>query len=107
MDDVTKVIPTTLEDILRVLSAGEEVGEPMTFDGNTVIHLMAIGFGFSAGGGRWRRRQRHQADCCHNHSWRERKARDNQGWRIGVHCGSYGRHGLENDGAAQCGLEAG
>jgi uncharacterized spore protein YtfJ len=51
MDDVEKLIRTTLGEIEKVLDAKTVVGEPITIEGTTLIPLMSVGFGFAAGGG--------------------------------------------------------
>lgn len=51
MEDVEKLIKTSLEEIERVLTSRTVVGEPMSFEGNTIIPLIRIAFGFGAGGG--------------------------------------------------------
>jgi len=51
MENVEKLIKTSLEEIERVLNSKTIVGEPMTFDGNTIVPLVKIAFGFGAGGG--------------------------------------------------------
>ncbi|ODS39236.1 MAG: hypothetical protein A7316_06085 [Candidatus Altiarchaeales archaeon WOR_SM1_86-2] len=49
--DVESLIKTTTEEIEKVLSTKTIVGEPMTFEGKTVIPVSKVGFGFGAGGG--------------------------------------------------------
>ncbi|MBM4447282.1 MAG: sporulation protein YtfJ [Chloroflexi bacterium] len=51
MDDVEKLIKTTLGEIEKVIDAKTVVGEPITIEGTTLIPLMSVGFGFAAGGG--------------------------------------------------------
>jgi len=51
MENVEKLIKTSLEEIERVLNSRTIVGEPMTFEGDTIIPLIRIAFGFGAGGG--------------------------------------------------------
>ena len=51
MDDVEKLVKTTLGEIEKVLDAKTVVGEPITIEGTTLIPLMSVGFGFAAGGG--------------------------------------------------------
>ena len=51
MENVEKLIKTSLEEIERVLNSRTIVGEPMTFDENTIVPLVKIAFGFGAGGG--------------------------------------------------------
>jgi len=51
MEDVEKLVKTTLGEIEKVLDAKTVVGEPITIEGKTLIPLMSVGFGFAAGGG--------------------------------------------------------
>jgi uncharacterized spore protein YtfJ len=51
MDDVEKLVKTTLGEIEKVLDSKTVVGEPITIEGTTLIPLMSVGFGFAAGGG--------------------------------------------------------
>ncbi len=51
MEDVEKLVRTSLGEIERLLSTKTVVGEPMTVEGNTIIPLISMGFGFGAGGG--------------------------------------------------------
>jgi uncharacterized spore protein YtfJ len=51
MEDVEKLIKTTLGEIEKVLDSKTVVGEPITIEGTTLIPLMSVGFGFAAGGG--------------------------------------------------------
>jgi uncharacterized spore protein YtfJ len=51
MEDVEKLVKTTLGEIEKVLDAKTVVGEPITIEGTTMIPLMSVGFGFAAGGG--------------------------------------------------------
>ena len=51
MEDVEKLVKTTLGEIEKVLDAKTVVGEPITIEGTTLIPLMSVGFGFAAGGG--------------------------------------------------------
>jgi len=51
MEDVEKLVKTTLGEIEKVLDAKTVVGEPITIEGMTLIPLMSVGFGFAAGGG--------------------------------------------------------
>jgi len=51
MDDVEKLVKTTIGEIEKVLDAKTVVGEPITIEGTTLIPLMSVGFGFAAGGG--------------------------------------------------------
>ena len=51
MDDVEKMVKTTLGEIEKVLDAKTVVGEPIIIEGTTLIPLMSVGFGFAAGSG--------------------------------------------------------
>ena len=51
MEDVEKLIKTSISEIERLLSTKTVVGEPITIEGNTIIPLVSVGFGFGAGGG--------------------------------------------------------
>ena len=51
MSEIESLIKTTLSEIERILSSKSVVGEPITVEGNTIIPLMSIGFGFGGGGG--------------------------------------------------------
>jgi len=51
MDDVEKLVKTTLGEIEKVLDAKTVVGEPIIIGDTTLIPLMSVGFGFAAGGG--------------------------------------------------------
>jgi sporulation protein YtfJ len=51
MEDIEKLIKTTLGEIEKVLDSKTVVGEPITIEGTTLIPLMSVGFGFAAGGG--------------------------------------------------------
>lgn len=51
MDEVAKLMKISLEEIEKVLAGKTVVGEAVTHDGNTLIPLVRITFGFGAGGG--------------------------------------------------------
>jgi len=51
MSEIESLIKTTLGEIERILSSKSVVGEPITVEGNTIIPLMSVGFGFGGGGG--------------------------------------------------------
>lgn len=51
MEDVEKLLKTSMGEIERLLSSKTVVGEPIVAEGNTIIPLISIGFGFGAGGG--------------------------------------------------------
>ena len=51
MDDVERLIKTTLGEVQKVLHSNTVVGEPITIGDTTVIPLLSVGFGIGAGGG--------------------------------------------------------
>lgn len=51
MEVVENITRTTLQEIEKVLSTRTIIGEPVTFDGSTIIPIISIAFGFGAGGG--------------------------------------------------------
>jgi len=51
MEDVEKLVKTTLGEVEKVLNTKTVVGEPITIEGTTLIPLISVGFGFGAGGG--------------------------------------------------------
>ena len=51
MDDVEKLIKTTVGEVEKVLNTKTVVGEPISIEGTTLIPLISVGFGFGAGGG--------------------------------------------------------
>ncbi|HAV10297.1 MAG TPA: sporulation protein YtfJ [Dehalococcoidia bacterium] len=51
MEDIERLVKTTLGEIEKVLGSKTVVGEPITIDGTTLIPLLSVGFGFGAGGG--------------------------------------------------------
>ncbi|MBW1819806.1 MAG: sporulation protein YtfJ [Deltaproteobacteria bacterium] len=51
MEDVEKLLKTSMGEIERLLNTKTVVGEPITAEGNTIIPLISVGFGFGAGGG--------------------------------------------------------
>jgi uncharacterized spore protein YtfJ len=50
MQNVENLIKTTLGEIQNVINGKPVVGEPLTFEGTTIIPLISIGFAFGAGG---------------------------------------------------------
>ena len=51
MSEIESLVKTTLTEIERILSTKSVVGEPITIEGNTIIPLVSVGFGFGGGGG--------------------------------------------------------
>jgi uncharacterized spore protein YtfJ len=51
VEDIEKLVETSMGEIEKVLSSKAVVGEPIVVEGNTIIPLMTIGFAFGAGGG--------------------------------------------------------
>lgn len=51
MDDVERLLKTSLGEIERILNTKTVVGEPIIVGDNTLIPLLSLGFGFGAGGG--------------------------------------------------------
>ncbi len=51
MEDVEKLLKSTVEELDRLLSAKNVLAEPIEKDGATIIPLVGYGFGFGAGGG--------------------------------------------------------
>lgn len=51
MKNVEDLLKTSMGEIERLLNTNTVVGEPMTFEGSTIIPLVSVGFGFGAGGG--------------------------------------------------------
>jgi uncharacterized spore protein YtfJ len=51
MEQVENLLKATLAEIERLLNSRTVVGEPITIEGNTIVPLVAIGFGFAGGGG--------------------------------------------------------
>ena len=49
--DVESLIKTATEEIEKALTTKTIVGEPMTFEGKTIIPVSKVMFGFGAGGG--------------------------------------------------------
>lgn len=50
MEDVQNLVRTSLGEIEKLLNTKTVVGEPISVEGNTIIPLISIGFGFGAGG---------------------------------------------------------
>ncbi len=51
MDDVEKLVGTSMGEIEKLLNTKSMVGEPITLEEHTVIPLMSISFAFAAVGG--------------------------------------------------------
>ena len=51
MENVEKLLKTSIEEIERVLSTKTVVGDAITVGDVTLIPLVSLGFGFGAGGG--------------------------------------------------------
>lgn len=51
MEDIDKLFDKAVGEIERMLSTKTVVGEPITVEGNTLIPLVNVGFGFAVGGG--------------------------------------------------------
>ena len=62
MEEVEKLLKNSVEEMERLLSAKSVVGEPLIVDGNTVVPLLSIGFGFGAGGGSKGKRDGHDGE---------------------------------------------
>ena len=51
MKDIEDLSGKAIAEIERMLNTKTVVGEPITVDGNTLIPLISVGFGFCAGAG--------------------------------------------------------
>lgn len=51
MEDVERLLKTSLDEIERILNTKTVVGEPIKVGDTTLIPLLSLGFGFGAGGG--------------------------------------------------------
>jgi len=51
MEEIENMFKTAMGEIERMLNTKTVVGEPITVEGNTLIPLVSVGFGFGAGGG--------------------------------------------------------
>jgi uncharacterized spore protein YtfJ len=51
MEDMEKLVATSMGEIEKLLSTKSVIGDPITIEGNTVIPMMSIGFAFGAMGG--------------------------------------------------------
>ena len=50
MKDMEKLFGTAVNEIERMLNTKTVVGDPITIEGNTLIPLISVGFGFGVGG---------------------------------------------------------
>lgn len=50
MTDLEKLLKTTVDELDRLMTAKNVLGDPIDRDGVTVIPLVSFGFGFGAGG---------------------------------------------------------
>ncbi len=50
MEDVERLLKTTVEELTQLLNAKNVLGEPIESNGSTVIPIVSYGFGFGAGG---------------------------------------------------------
>ncbi len=50
MEDIDKLFDKAVGEIERMLNTKTVVGEPITVEGNTLIPLVNVGFGFGVGG---------------------------------------------------------
>lgn len=51
MEDVERLLATSVKELERILSSKTVVGEPITVGEATIIPLSSVGFAFGAGGG--------------------------------------------------------
>ncbi len=51
MEDVEKLVKTTLGEIEKVLGSKTVIGEPLTIGESTLIPLLSVGFGVGGGAG--------------------------------------------------------
>jgi len=51
MEDVERLLKGAVDELERLLSAKNVLGEPIERDGSTIIPIVSFGFGFGAGGG--------------------------------------------------------
>jgi uncharacterized spore protein YtfJ len=51
MEDVEKLLKGTVEELEKLLSAKNVLGDPIERDGATIIPIVSYGFAFGAGGG--------------------------------------------------------
>ncbi|MEO0982006.1 MAG: spore germination protein GerW family protein [Pseudomonadota bacterium] len=51
MDDVERLLQSSVDELDKLLNARNVLGDPIERDGATVIPMVSYGFGFGAGGG--------------------------------------------------------
>ena len=51
METVERLMKTTVDELERLLSAKNVLGDPIDRDNGTVIPIVSYGFGFAAAGG--------------------------------------------------------
>ncbi len=51
MEDVERLLATSVKELERILSSKTVVGEPITVGETTMVPLSSVGFAFGAGGG--------------------------------------------------------
>lgn len=51
MEPVNQLLDTTVGELEKILTTRTVVGDPIEVDGNTIIPLVSVGFGFGGGGG--------------------------------------------------------
>jgi uncharacterized spore protein YtfJ len=62
MEIVENLVKSTLAEIEKVLTTRTVVGDPITFEGTTLIPLISVGFGFAAGGGEGKAEQKNKGE---------------------------------------------
>ncbi len=51
MEDIDKLVATSMGEIEKLLNTKSVISDPITVEGNTIIPMMSIGFAFGAIGG--------------------------------------------------------
>ncbi|MFC2017986.1 GerW family sporulation protein [Chloroflexota bacterium] len=51
MEEIENLVKASMNEIERLLSTKTVVGEPITYEGNTIVPLISLGFAFGAGSG--------------------------------------------------------
>lgn len=51
MEEIENLVKVSMNEIERLLSTKAVVGEPVTFEENTIIPMVSLGFAFGAGSG--------------------------------------------------------